>query len=854
MASFASPSNLPIAEYVSAIDPQLYGQVITQKQALYDQGVAKVNASLSTIAGIEVIKDAHKQYLNNTVRGLQTDVQKLAGEDFSKQNVVNQALGLASRVAKDPVIQNAMLSTQNYKKALNQRDQYIKDGKTSVENDWYFNQQVNQWLYDGNESSQFNTSYTPYSDVNKKAIEIIQKLKPNVNISENPFIVDPATGQMVLNDVLVKNELKELSPQQVRNALMTGLDSADFNQLNITGAYKYQGLNPEILSAEISSNFNSQIQTIDNKIKTLNDKKSGLSNGQSVQDLDIQITNLTNERKSLENKLSSYNDAIRNGNIAGVTGRVYTDEFLNSISDAFSYEETSQSIENNPYMQMKLEREKFNFQVNKWQEEKVLKERELEQKAGGPGSSLPLPITQQPANIDAAKDRAIQSQNSAQQAKRDLFNYIGKADEQWYTEQEKLYDQGKQMDPIIKDYISEIRDYQSRAADITQSISRIEQEANRRYPLDLSNIKLPTNAQGLNFQLSGRRFDFTPEELAAYTVKKNTLRNIGWLQPISFVAKAIVGERTEAANQFINTEFTEKERALFNIEDKIPTRAYDNRASNMDRKILQTLNSYSSSIKSGDIGNLKERQEYIQSEINNTFDVRQSKSFAIPTGKAAERQDIRNKVNQLITRGYQMEGGLGNGLEVEDIEKINNDKNTTYELIVNPSSSISDKSYQLVLQTEGEEPITIPLTPEDKVSLFGLQYEPPTESFNRIANRLRVTGNSTTNFDNTFDPTKAAANSLFKPSDFPAVTDFSVSGDVVSKNGRYSAVLYVYDPLIEKKIVRRVYTPPSGLMDEGGLLRFMQGLNTESVFELLYDKVPSAQDIQELKNANKKPD
>lgn len=362
MASFSSSPSLPISDYVGAIDPQLYGQVIAQKQQQYDMGVQKVNAELSSIAGIQVIKDVHKQYLNNTVQGIQTDIQKLAGEDFSKQNVVNQALGLASKVAKDPIIQNAMMSTVRMQKAEEERARLQKDGKTSIENDWFYSKQREAWLNDGDVSSSFNASYNPYVNITKEFTDFYKTLNPNATLSQEDFILQ-GTNIALTRETAIKG----ISPNQVAQAWNIFTQRGDIRgQMNINAQYSYQGVPRNLMLAAIESDKRTIVNNTNTEIERL---KSRLATDKTANPIEInqQISQLEERNSEIISNLDSLqgldDDTLRR--------RTYEETLKHNMINTFSYSETSQKVIESPFEKAKRDQLDYELKVQQYQDKRL---------------------------------------------------------------------------------------------------------------------------------------------------------------------------------------------------------------------------------------------------------------------------------------------------------------------------------------------------------------------------------------------------------------------------------------------------------------------------------------------------
>ena len=115
MASFKDiiPQFTP---YIQQLPVEDMVQVGMHKQQLYDQGVQKIQSQIDNIAGLDIIHDSDRAYLQSKLDELTTNLRGVAAGDFSDQNLVNSVSGMTSQLIKDKNIQNAVSSTAKFRK------------------------------------------------------------------------------------------------------------------------------------------------------------------------------------------------------------------------------------------------------------------------------------------------------------------------------------------------------------------------------------------------------------------------------------------------------------------------------------------------------------------------------------------------------------------------------------------------------------------------------------------------------------------------------------------------------------------------------------------------------------------
>lgn len=335
MASFLDSPNLSVSEYISPVDLDVYGTVIKERQDLYNQGVQKVQAGAETIGGIQVAKPAHKNYLRNAVSSMQSDLNRLAGEDFSKQSVVNQALGMASKVARDPIIQNAMQSTLRMQEESKRIEDYKKSGKVSPSNDYVYQKQLNDWLNDGDEASSFNASYTPFTDVMGEFLKVYKELHPTSTLTQNDFIAEGSSIRLT-NEALTKG----IKPETITSAWGLVSSRPDVQkQLGIDGQFYYRDFDDNTLKGILSANSEENVRSINNQIAELKQKQT-VDKTAGAEATNYNISQLERVGKAYEDEFKRLNS------LSGESLRasLYGTQYGNNLKNTLSYSETSSKV------------------------------------------------------------------------------------------------------------------------------------------------------------------------------------------------------------------------------------------------------------------------------------------------------------------------------------------------------------------------------------------------------------------------------------------------------------------------------------------------------------------------------
>jgi hypothetical protein len=161
MASFTDQI-LQSRPYVQQLPLEAMAQVGMYKQQKYEEGVQKIQSYIDNVAGMDIIHDSDKEYLQSKLNELGGKLKTVAAGDFSNFQLVNSVGGMATQIAKDPTVKNAVNSTAWYRKQTERIQKDIDDGKSSPDNIYKFQKQADQWLNTKKAGQKFSADYTPH--------------------------------------------------------------------------------------------------------------------------------------------------------------------------------------------------------------------------------------------------------------------------------------------------------------------------------------------------------------------------------------------------------------------------------------------------------------------------------------------------------------------------------------------------------------------------------------------------------------------------------------------------------------------------------------------------------------------
>jgi hypothetical protein len=377
--------------YVQELPVDEMYAVGTYKQQQYDQGVQKVQAYIDNIAGLDVMKGGHKQYLQSKLGELGNKLKTVAAGDFSNQQLVGSVGGMATQIVKDPIIQNAVYSTQVYRKQEGVRDALKKEGKTSPENDDWWNGEVNDFLKNPDLKTPFNGEYVAYRDLDKKLREIGDKVKEVSSSVDIPYIHDanaktlffevdsktgefkrnattgdliPTTqergGQPKVDAAMLRVKVKGTPAQKILDNFYDSLDEGDKKQLLITANYHYKNDTPETFRNDVISSHGKNKKMIEQQmvaweVALKNPKLTATERTNIEKDL-VNAHETIKEGGTLDKSMALQLENINSTpNSKQLKYKIYSQKYLTNKAEHMSNQSYEQEIVANPYKAVEMD-------------------------------------------------------------------------------------------------------------------------------------------------------------------------------------------------------------------------------------------------------------------------------------------------------------------------------------------------------------------------------------------------------------------------------------------------------------------------------------------------------------------
>jgi len=395
MSSFTDNSLPQFSPYTPQLPVEAMAQVGMQRQQMYNQGVQKIQSQIDNVAGLDLYRDVDKNYLQSKLNELGNKLTTVAAGDFSNFQLVNSVSGMTNQLIKDKNVQNAVQSTSHIRKQQSEIEKATKEGKSSIANQWDFNQQLGQYVNSTEVGQVFNGRYTPYIDLGKKAQEVIKGLHPKLSQYDIPFEIgeDGKINTRKIADAMKRYKVEGIDESQIQQALAASMTPDDYNQMSIDGRYRFKDVSPlQLAQKAVQENTNTTIQyqaTLDylKKQQAITSDPTAYSKLTNQIDYYEQALGKEGTPGLLQEKLKQNLDLI-NKNPDAVKTSLYKDGFVQEYANAFSWKNQTEEYLKSPLKEqenfvadMRFKQQQENRRIYEFNKNYQQRDRELEMKA-----------------------------------------------------------------------------------------------------------------------------------------------------------------------------------------------------------------------------------------------------------------------------------------------------------------------------------------------------------------------------------------------------------------------------------------------------------------------------------------
>lgn len=326
------------APFVSPYNLNLIKEAYQYKQGQVDQNRMAAYDAISNFAGIDVIKEADKEYLVNKVGSLINEVNtQFANQDLSNPSV-GRSIDLTVRNSIDDKILNAAAGTREVRKLQDSIEKIRLDKPElySPINAADAMAPVEAWMNEPAGTRLGQLSYTPYVDVVGNVDKRVAAFKKQ-NKGRKVQVVDPNNP-----DVMLDINVDQMTTDQIKQYVNSSLTDNEKQQLAINGRYLARH-NPDLMNEDAVLSLTSQyVQNENNKISDLrvyyNNNEKTMSDFEKNSILQ-ELSSAINNRDNLSSQIQSFTGQNYNPYMAGQF--IVQQNMLNGIANAYAYNNTS---------------------------------------------------------------------------------------------------------------------------------------------------------------------------------------------------------------------------------------------------------------------------------------------------------------------------------------------------------------------------------------------------------------------------------------------------------------------------------------------------------------------------------
>ena len=855
--------------YIQQLPVEAMVTVGMEKQRRYDEGVQKIQTQIDNIAGLDIIRDVDRAYLQSKLNELGNNLMGVAAGDFSNFQLVNSVGGMVNQVSKDPIVQNAVNSTALYRKEYNLMEEARKEGKSSIQNQVDFKEKASKWLYSKDLGKSFNETYTPYIDVDKKWLEVMKTLHSDLTDQDIAQVtVTNADGTINTTKTLAAMQRvsrETVSAEKIENALRASLTPDDLNQLAINGRYEFRGYDtPQKLEVYSKTKYGTLIRQNEEAIKSL----EGYANLKSSNPGEQQKALATIEQLKARNSQLKVEmdeeiaEIYENPEQAKAT--IYKNGAISQFAVAHSWEHKKDNLLQNPVLESEHWEKKYaldvtdmnlKFRAQNWREyidkEKLdidkanllIAQKKLQNDMFGGNAPFETYLgenTNVKAPLTAMNNDVIALNGDANTIVEQMAKSMGSTVGQVEASIKEYSNGNPDNIPVEwRDEVDRVIANRNKATRINEAVNTVTNEVDNSADFTNKRAELEKAVQSLPSitvkDAAGRNVVFSQKEILNYLGKRR---------------ESVMASPGGASVGTISYEgLTDKERLLYSAEQG----AAPGKTLTASQEIMKSL----------DIGAAfglpsatTKKMEKISNPVN---EVIRKYDYQIQKRMTEYQKDrdatINNKlmertgkyVPRLTSITFSSEGGdvarrTWEGIASSALQRYKTDKGGTAELskddidaglksltsedrqkIVYKKLTQGDDTY-LIMITPGGKEITVPLTQRETPQLPITDPNEPSPQYVDLAETL-VLGDGSTNPNN--DPNK----SYFTRANMPYINALNVKADVTSSktnSGKKFLTLRLNIPGIGWSSLKLDKYP----MPSDGMINFVNSLTDDDVKQL----------------------
>jgi hypothetical protein len=345
---------------------------------------------------------------------------------------------------------------------------------------------------------------------------------------------------------------------------------------------------------------------------------------------------------------------------------------------------------------------------------------------------------------------------------------------------------------------------------------------------------IPAGAKPVTIKFPSGSYTYTPKDFVDFNEK---VKNYIVYNPArGYGMAATVTYNDEKAK----SELSSKEYYLY--------QSYKNKEGGVQKTLYSAGQNYNKVVNEPYQKVLAKRYEEEAKIVKDRVVAMQGMEYGIPLSNEDQKSSFGNVLQRVADLADSQEGGLANspGLSSKTLREIA-PKIQNANIKVVEGTKFAPATYEVTVANDAGTTQKFRLSAEQYREVFKGRYDPDPaiEAIRPYeAQQIRVGGGTTaldgkrTNVGNAF-----LGNAL----DFINVRNYSVSGNIVTDQlGMSSIRLNISDPITGKVIVEDLAYPRGGLIEKNKIAPAIQGLTDQAIFEMLYNRPPTAAELKQL--------
>ena len=852
--------------YVQTIPVDEMIKVGMYKQQKYDEGIQKIQTNIDNIAGLDVIRDVDKAYLQSKLNQLGNNLTTVAAGDFSNFQLVNSVNGMTNQIARDPNVVNAISSSKTYRKGLEDMATANKEGKGSASNDWLFKTDASDWLGSQDINKSFSGGYKPYTNYEKNAQEVIKALVKNSTGQDVAFEKDK-NGNMILLDAMTRTKISGITPERIQSALMVGLSPNDFQQMQIDGRYNYSGSKPEQFVGDINKSYKESYDKIKvQRDMTANAMDTASSASAKIQ-LKKQVESFDNTLKSLSDEYGNVSKTFAQGDVESAKARLHTTKWISNFSQTFASQDVLQEYVTSPYQQPDQWRKNQAMEYDKWsrtfeqterfkkadlyykeEDLKIAKKKlKLEEDAATgagdygavpfsvPQNELPIVTLGRVTQEIAADKKFVNDQETA------IMKTYGKEGDTLWLNQQRVKWQSNpgSVDAQIAAHF-EVTEPKTR--EITANSMMIT-DINNKLDEKYGKIEeyIPAGSRPVTVKFPSGSYTYTPKDFVEFNdkVKDYVTISSGGGYGVGGGTPSVQYDDRKAKK-----ELSDKEYYLY--------QSYKNQKGDAQKLLVSNMKDYNLKVNRPYVEIMKKRTDETAQIVKERVVAMQGLSHGVPLNTEGQKTSFGEAILGFARLADTQDGGLPDspGLDSAKLKLIGaNVENATIEIV--EGTTYAPAKYRLTVASKTDsQTFTVPAEAYDLVFKGRFKPDPEIAAIRELQAQQIRTGAGTT----AMDGKKTNINNAFmgRSLNFVNVQNYGVSGNLITgQNGQSQLRLNITDPLTNEVIEDVGY--PNFMINTNQVNTAIKGLTDETIFILLHNRQPTAAELKQIKQVSQNP-